>query len=190
MITLLLVMDPFGNIPDFLSVLSEVNPGRHRRIILREMGIAFVTLVIFLFFGRYILTGLHLSQYALSISGGVVLFIIALRMIFPSLKDQSAEEYAQEPMIVPLAIPMVAGPSSMAIVILFATQYPDRLHVWFGALAVAWLISTVVLVFSDQLGRIAGKRGLSAIERLMGLILTVMAVQMLLTGAREFAKTF
>ena len=183
----LLVMDPFGNIPAFLSMLSKLSPGRRRFIILREMVIALVILLIFLFFGRYILTGLHLSQTALTISGGILLFIIAIKMIFPeSKKVTSEEQIEEEPMVVPLAVPLIAGPSAMAMVILFSTQYPSLLLHWFFALIVAWTITGIILLSSDYLTKWLGIRSLKAIERLTGMILTVMAIQMLLTGIQEF----
>ena len=189
LITLLLVMDPFGNSAAFIAVLRDIEPARRRWIIFREMCIAFVILVIFLFLGRYILAGLHINQYALSISGGIILFIIALRMIFSGLKDHIVDPYDKEPLIVPLAVPMVAGPSAMAVVILFTTRYPEHTILWFGALVLAWVLSLVVLLFSDYLGRFLGDKGLGAVERLMGLILTVMAVQMFLSGIQDFIQT-
>jgi multiple antibiotic resistance protein len=185
-ITLFLVMDPFGNIPIFLSVLQNYDPGRRRRIMIRELVIALVVLTFFLFFGKYVLAGLHISEPALSISGGVILFLIAIRMIFPSKPEAEEPGDEGEPVIVPLAVPLVAGPSSMAMVILFSTQYPERLLSWFVALVIAWLAGLVVLLLSDSLRRFLGNRVLKAIERLMGMILTTMAVQMLLSGLGEF----
>jgi multiple antibiotic resistance protein len=184
-IALLLVMDPFGNIPVFLSILKNVEPHRKKKVILREMVIAFLVLVVFLFFGRYILSGLNISEPALNISGGVILFLIAVRMIFSS-QGGVMEENGEEPMIVPLAVPLIAGPSTMALVILFSTQYPERMGEWFLALLLAWSITSVVLFLADFFGKILGHRGLRAVEKLMGMILTVLAVQMLLTGIREY----
>ena len=185
-LTLILVMDPFGNIPVFLSLLSHFDARKRRRIIVREMLIAFAILVVFLFFGKYILAGLHISQPALSISGGVILFLVAIRMIFPGPTTRSETTADSEPVIVPLAVPLVAGPSAMAMVILFATQYPNRMLDWFAALSIAWATSSLVLFASDYLRKVFGSRALKAIERLMGMILTTLAVQMLLTGIRDF----
>jgi len=186
MITLILVMDPFGGVPVFLSQLSCVPPKRRKIIILREMAIALCILVLFLFFGNYILAGLSISEYALSISGGVILFLIALRMIFP--RDIPIEDSKQtdEPMVVPLAVPLIAGPSTIATVTLLTTQYPQSIFKWFFALLIAWSFSVIILLFSSFIGRLLGKRVLKAIERLMGMILTTLAVQMLLRGIREF----
>jgi multiple antibiotic resistance protein len=212
-ITLFLVLDPLGNIPIFLGVLGDVTPARRRAIILREMVIALAILTVFLFFGKYILQGMHISQPALSIGGGVVLFLIALRMIFPhrsapesggsaaeaagetaggstpGVADEGRRSGEDEPLIVPLAVPLIAGPSAMATLILFATQYPDRRTDWLIALVVAWLAAAAVLIPADFLRRVLGRRGLAATERLMGMILTTMAVQMLLSGIEMFVAS-
>ena len=124
-ITLILVMDPLGNIPIFLSTLNFVNPARRKFIILRETFIAFLILTAFLFFGQYILEGMQISEPALSIAGGIILFLIAIRMIFPSEENQQVKQHT-EPFIVPLAIPFIAGPSTMAMVMLFANQAPQK----------------------------------------------------------------
>lgn len=185
-ITLLLVMDPLGNIPLFLSMLNHVDPKRRQRIILREAFIALIILSLFLFFGQYILEGMHISQPALAIAGGIILFLIAIRMIFPHNGSEDKPRPKMEPFIVPLAVPLIAGPSTMTMVMLLANQAPYDTSRWFLALLAAWFITTVVLVFADFLRKILGERGLTAIERLMGMILTTMAVQMLLTGFEQF----
>lgn len=187
-ITLVLVMDPLGNVPLFLSVLNSVNPKRRQRIILRESFIAFIILALFLFFGQYILESMRISQPALSIAGGIILFLIAIRMIFPH-HDEDRSKQVGEPFIVPLAVPLIAGPSTMTMVMLLANQAPDAMGEWFMALATAWFITTVILVFSDVLRKLLGERGLIAIERLMGMILTTMAVQMFLTGFEQVLRT-
>ena len=188
-ITLFLVMDPLGNIPIFLSLLSHVEKRRRLKVIIREMVIALAILVVFLFFGRYILSALHIGEPALSIGGGIVLFLIALRMMFPSHRDTTAEYHGEEPLIVPLAVPLVAGPSAMATVILLATQDPNAMGNWLLALVIAWLVSAVVLLFAEVLRRYLGRRLINALERLMGMILTTLAVQMLLSGIRTYAES-
>ena len=188
-IALVLVMDPFGNLPVFISLLGDFEPKRRRRIIIREMLIALAVLTLFLFFGKYILAGLHISQPALSIAGGVILFLIALRMIFPGPTATPESSAGGEPMVVPLAVPLIAGPSTMATVILFSTRYPDRVLEWFSALAIAWAVTFGLLFASDVLARVLGTRGLKAIERLSGMILTTLAVQMLLSGIAEFLES-
>jgi multiple antibiotic resistance protein len=185
-ITLLLVMDPFGNIPLFLSLLKDVSSKRRRTIIIREMCIALAVLSVFLFFGKYILSGLDISEPALGISGGIILFLIALKMIFPKRNTSDDRQDETEPIIVPLAVPLIAGPSSMSIVILFSTQHPEKLLSWSIALIAAWTVCLCILLLSDLLSRLLGTRILKAIERLMGMILTTMAVQMLLRGVQKF----
>lgn len=185
-ITLILVMDPLGNIPLFLSALSHVEPKKRQRIILRESIIAFLILTLFLFFGQYILEGMHISQPALSIAGGIILFLIAIRMIFPVEGSIDHPRPKIEPFIVPLAVPLIAGPSTMTMVMLLASQGPYDLLRWFIALTIAWLITTTILMFAHYLRKILGERGLTAVERLMGMILTTMAVQMFLTGFGQF----
>ncbi len=187
-ITLFLVMDPLGNIPIFLSVLRDVPEERRRAIIVREMLIALVVLAVFLFFGRYILAGLQISEESLRIGGGTVLFLIALRMIFPPRPSYDGDLPEAEPLVVPLAVPLVAGPSAMATVVLFATQHPDRLPEWFISLGVAWIASAVVLTGADGLRKRLGNRGIAALERLMGMILITLSVEMLLDGIAQFAE--
>lgn len=191
-ITLFLVMDPLGNIPVFLAILEEIEPRRRLPIIVREMLMALGILVIFLFFGRYILTGLNISEPALRIGGGVVLFLIALRMIFPrrdsSTGSGARAEYVpgEEPLLVPLAVPLIAGPSAMAMVILFSTQYPDRGVDWLVALLIAWFASSLILLSAEALRKYLGRSVIRAVERLMGMILITLAVEMLLGGIESY----
>lgn len=182
---LLLVMDPLGNIPLFMVTLKNVPPSKRKRVLLRECLIALLVLLTFLFAGKYILNGMQLSNAALGISGGIILFLIALKMIFPRNNTES-EDTTKEPFIVPLAIPFIAGPSSMAVVMLIATRHPHHILTSFGAVILAWSISTTVLYSSEPLSKLLKERGLAAIERLMGMILTTMAVQMLLNGIKDF----
>jgi multiple antibiotic resistance protein len=185
-ITLILVMDPLGNIPIFLTILNKIDPKKRKRITLRETFIAFIILLMFLFFGKYILASLSLSAPALGIAGGIILFLIAIKMIFP---DENPHTYASdkgEPLVVPLAIPLVAGPSAMALVMLLANQEPEHIWWWALALFISFAVCSVILVFADSLRKVLGERGLIAIERLMGMILTTMAVQMFLTGIENF----
>ncbi len=188
-IMLILVMDPFGNIPIFISVLSSVDPAHRRKVIIREMIIALGILVIFLFFGKYILKGMHISEPALSISGGIILFLIALKMIFPHSAQNHGEDYGLDPFIVPLAVPMIAGPSAMTMVILLSTGNPGKIWMIFISLIIAWSFTALILISAEKTSALLGKKFLTAIERLMGMILTTMAIQMLLSGIRDFLKT-
>lgn len=183
-ITLLLVMDPLGNIPAFLAALNSVPARRRQKVILRESLIAFAILTFFLFFGQLVLDGMQISRPALSISGGIILFLVSIRMIFPDERIDKSKEQG-EPFIVPLAVPFLAGPSTMTMVMLLANQEPDRMTLWFVALSIAWFFTAGILVFADFFRKIMGERGLIAAERLMGMILTTMAVQMFLTGFME-----
>lgn len=181
-ITLILVMDPLGNIPIFLSILNTVEASRRIPILLRESLIAFFVLVLFLLCGRLIMKGLNVSQPALEIAGGIVLFLISLKMVFPTNEDSSRERMIGEPFVVPLAIPLLAGPSALATVLLFATEEPTKLPIWFVAIAFASIVSTLILLFANSLRRLLGQKGLIAIERLMGMILITLSVQMFLSG--------
>jgi len=184
---LFLVMDPLGNIPIFLSVLEGVAPQRRTRVLIRELLLALIVLALFLFFGQYLLGFLQLSEHSIRIAGGIILFLIALKMVFPvSRSAHAAEEIHGEPLLVPLAIPMVAGPSAMAVVMLLATNEPDRMPEWLIALFAAWLLSSIILVSANSLKRLLGRRGLIAMERLMGMLLIALAVQMLLEGVSAY----
>ncbi|MDC7124732.1 MAG: MarC family protein [Spirochaetales bacterium] len=196
-ITLILIMDPFGNIPIFLSELDGIPSVRRRIIIIRESIFAFIILTFFLFFGRIILNGLHVSQPALSVSGGIILFLIAIKMIFPGKigstngSKEKAEEGIdktadEEPMFVPLAVPMLAGPSAIAFVILSSGQYPGHRLSLLAALAIASGVCTCILLLSEAIRKLLGNQAIRAIERLMGMILTTMSIQMLLTGLTDF----
>lgn len=188
-LTLFLVMDSLGNIPLFISVLRNVDDSRRRTVILREMFIALGVLTLFLFFGRLLLTGLQISEASLSMGGGVVLFLIALKMIFPSSENSIAGGVPHgDPVVVPLAVPLIAGPSSIATVMLISTQHPDRMPVWFLALFLSWLASCLILVSADRLRRRLGSSFLTAIERLMGMILVTLSFEMLIGGLTRFLE--
>lgn len=190
-ILLLLVTDPFGNVPLFVSALANVAPARRWKVVVRECAIAFALLLVFMFFGRHFLAALQLSEVALRIGGGVILFLIALRMVFPQpggvLGD--AGDAQHEPFIVPLAIPALAGPSALATVLLFSSNNSVEIMLHVGALSLVAVIWLVVLLGAERMQRALGPRVMTAFERLMGLILTAMAVEMLLAGIRAYLKT-
>jgi multiple antibiotic resistance protein len=188
-VTLFLVMDPLGNVPMFLALLKDLEPRRRRRVIVREMLIALLIMAIFLFFGSSVLGFLGLKSETISIAGGIVLFLIALRMVFPQEGGVMGEMPGGEPFIVPLAIPFVAGPSTLATLILFSQQQGHLIESSL-AMLIAWLATAVILIFSTKFYRILGDRGLAAMERLMGMLLIMIAVQMLLNGVLEFAADF
>src|SRR5688572_24187756 len=171
-------MDPLGNIPLFLSVLKSVRPERRRRILLREILLAYLVLLAFLFFGSYLLQFLQLEQDTISIAGGIVLFLIAVRMIFPRERFGESDELEGEPFLVPLAVPLIAGPSTLAVLLLLQRSSSGQPVALLVALTIAWVASAAVLLSSTFLYRILRERGLIAIERLMGMVLVMMSVQM------------
>ncbi len=179
---LLLVIDPIGNIPVFLTTLQGVPQRRHRPIIVRELLIALGVLVVFMFSGRALLRALQISEPSLTVAGGVLLFLIALRMVFPRGEGMYDLNIKGEPFIVPLAVPFVAGPSAMASVLLISSGEPERRLEWLLALLLAWAITGTTLYLASDLRRLLGDRVLTAVERLMGMILVAISVQMLMTG--------
>lgn len=179
-------MDPVGNTPVFLSLLSGFEPRRAKAVVVRELIFALGVLIAFLFAGSYILQVLQVTEPALSISGGIILFLIALKMIFTDVHEMFGKAPEGEPFFVPLAVPLIAGPSAMATVLLLMARQPDRWPNWLLAIFCAWLASGTILYFATSLGRILGERGTSAMQRLFGMLLTTVAVQMFLTGIRQF----
>lgn len=185
-VLLLLITDPFGNIPVFANALKNVPPERRARVILRENLIAFGLLLSFMFMGQSFLQLMGLRETSLQMAGGVVLFLIALRMIFPPPPRPEAE-FVGEPLIVPLAIPAIAGPSALATVILLVSRAPERRLEWIAALALTIAISSVVLLLAERIQRLLGERFVVAVERLMGLILVAVAVEMMVRAAQTLA---
>jgi multiple antibiotic resistance protein len=186
---LFLVMDPLGNIPLFLAALRDVEPHRRRRVIIREALIALSVLVAFLFAGRLILQLLNISEPALTAAGGVILMLIALRMIFPAPDYSLREEVRGEPFIVPLAIPYIAGASALATELLLMSREPERWLDWLAALVIAWIVTTVILYFASGMSRFLHQNGLIAIERLMGMVLVTVAMEMLMAGLRLYLRS-
>ena len=189
-ILLLLVTDPFGNVPLFVSALRSVPQDRRWRVVVRECLITFVLLLLFMFFGRHFLAALQLSDIALRIGGGVILFLIALRMVFPQPGGLFGDtETDHEPFIVPLAIPALAGPSALATVLLFSSHSTLDVLLHVAALSAVALVWLIVLLGAERMQQALGERAMIAFERLMGLILTAMSVEMLLAGIREYVAS-
>jgi multiple antibiotic resistance protein len=181
-VLLFFVMDPIGNIPLFLSALRPVAPARRLWVVGRELLIAYGLLIGFLFAGRPVLSQLGISEPALTIAGGIVLFLIAIRMVFPAAHGTLGEPSEGEPFIVPLAIPYVAGPSALATVLLMTSRDPGRHIEWLVAVSAAWLASAAILLLGAKISDVLGDKGVTAIERLMGMLLVAAAVQMFLDG--------
>ena len=186
---LFLVMDPLGNIPLFLTALRDVAPERRRSVIVREAFIALAVLVVFLFAGRFILQLLRVSEPALTVAGGIILMLIALRMIFPTPDHSLREEISGEPFIVPLAVPYIAGASALATELLLMSREPHRWLDWLTAVLMAWTATTVILYFASGMARFLHQNGLIAIERLMGMVLVTIATEMLMAGMRLYLQT-
>ncbi len=191
-ILLLFILDPFGNIPILLSVLKNVDKQKHLKIIAREMLIGLFILVVFLFFGEAFLDLFGLETQAVTIAGGIIFFIIAIRMIFPDPHGHSlfVSKNDDEPMVVPIAIPMVSGPASIATLMLLSKSYPNDTASIFISVLLAWIVTSIILLSAPKLFKLLRRKGLTALERLMGMLLLMMAVEMFIRGIRELIPTF
>lgn len=186
-ILLLLVLDPFGSLPIFIPIMHGVAPERRAWVAVREVGIAFGVLLAFMVFGQGFLRLMSLSERSLEVAGGVILLMVAIRMIFtPEGGSVYGVPDGREPLIFPLAVPLLAGPSAMASVLLLASRQPDRLTSWMAALLCAMLVSGAVLLLCARLRRWLGDSVVAAIEKLMGLVLTAIAVEMILAGLKRY----
>ncbi len=183
---LFLIMDPLGNLPIVLSILKHIDPKRRRKVLIRELIFALLILMLFLFAGQSILRFLHVQPETLSISGGIILFIIAIKMIFPSGGSITGLAAGEEPFIVPMAIPMIAGPSVIAALLLLSSQHPNKLADLSVSVLIAWGATFLILMFYGFFNRLLGERGLKAVERLMGLLLVMISTQMFLDGVKSY----
>ena len=191
-ILLLFILDPFGNIPLLLSVLKNVDDSKKMPIIIRELLIGLAILILFLFFGEKILDIFGLEQQAITIAGGIIFFIISLKMIFPDPNGKGifTTNSEDELLIVPIAMPMISGPGAIATVILLAKSHPHQISSVLASILLAWTITSVILILSPQLSKILKPKGLTAMERLMGMLLLMMSVEMFIRGVRELMPTF
>lgn len=184
-VLLFLVLDPFGNVPFFLCILKELPDKKRSQVIVREMLVALVVLIVFLFGGQYLMTVLQISEPSLSIAGGIVLFLIAIKMIFGEYEHAFSGNDNAEPFIVPLAVPAIAGPSAMATILLLMAREPHRWAEWLLALLLAWFSCGLIVLTSSKLHRLLGDRVLTAFERLMGMLLITVAVEMFIKGTQR-----
>jgi multiple antibiotic resistance protein len=184
---LLFLMDPFGNMATFQSILGRVPEGQRHRVLVRELIFAYGLLVVFLFSGEAVMRALGLKQPAITVAGGVVLFLIAIDMVFPS-RGLKAAEGNEEPFIVPLAMPLIAGPSTIASILLLVSKHPGRQLEWWLALTAAWAVMAGILLASGWLLPKLGSKGARALEKLTGMLLIMLAIQMLLDGLKEALK--
>ena len=185
-ILLLLVLDPLGSLPVFIPIMRDVPAERRRWVALREVAIAFVVLFAFMFFGDAFLRVMRLSERSLEVAGGVILLMVSIRMIFSHADGVYGTSEGKEPFIFPLAIPLLAGPSAMATVLLLASRQPERVMAWVGALSCAMAVSGAVLLLCARIRRLLGDSVVAALEKLMGLVLTAIAVEMILAGLKRY----
>jgi MarC family membrane protein len=188
-VLLFFVIDPFGLIPIYAALMSRVPVERRLPVLIRELLIALVVLIVFLFAGKHLLSAMHISEPALIIAGALILFLIALPMIFPSIKLSMDTETSAEPFIVPLATPLFAGPSALTLVMLIGSSREGSWPEWLGTVVVAWLAASTVMLLGNVITARIGARGLIALERLMGMFLVAMAVEMLLSGISRYSAT-
>ena len=190
-ITLILVMDPFGNIPLFITALKRVPTERRNKVLLRELLIALLIMMLFLFAGAKMLAWLGIAKYSLGVSGGIVLFIMSIKLVFNSLEDEQTQvnQKDEEPFVVPLAIPLIAGPASLSMLLIMSAGAPSKVLYLFIAVLVASFLNGVVLLLSFPLSNILGRRGLIALERLTGLLMVLISVNMMMGGISEFVKS-
>ncbi|MDY3911383.1 MarC family protein [Candidatus Avelusimicrobium fimicolum] len=184
-ITLALVMDGFGNIPLFIAALKKVAPERRKTVLIRELAIALIIMVAFLFLGKWFLRAFGIHEYSLSIAGGIILFIISVKLVFGGDEEPKNDPKEDEPFVVPLAIPLVAGPAALSMVMITAAQQSNK-FITLGAVIVASIINSIILMASFPISNLLGKRGLIAIERLTGMILILMSVDMVMGGISTF----
>ena len=184
-ITLALVMDGFGNIPLFIAALKKVAPERRKTVLIRELAIALIIMVAFLFLGKWFLRAFGIHEYSLSIAGGIILFIISVKLVFGGDEEPKNGPKEDEPFVVPLAIPLVAGPAALSMVMITAAQQSNK-FITLGAVIVASIINSIILMASFPISNLLGKRGLIAIERLTGMILILMSVDMVMGGISTF----
>ncbi|MFH2036633.1 MAG: MarC family protein [Candidatus Zixiibacteriota bacterium] len=187
-LTLFLIMDPFGNIPLFIPILEKVRPERRRKVLIRELFLALAVIAVFILSGKYLMGLLGLRQESVAIAGGIILFLISIKMVFPKHDTEIRQDMEEEPLLVPMAVPLIAGPSMLAVLLLFSSAGNPPLMELLLAALLAWGGTFVVLVLSTYLYKFFAKRGLIAMERLMGMILVVLAVQLFLDGVTTYLK--
>lgn len=185
---LFLIMDPIGNVSSFLSLVKEIPPKRQLWIVIREMLIALFFMLLFNEIGEYIFNILQISDPVIRLSSGLILFLVAIKILFPSVDSPRANLPQGEPFVIPLAIPLIAGPALLATIMLYAHDTDSEL-LMIGAIFAAWIAASIVLLASPFLKRVLGNNGLMACERLMGMILVLLAIQRFAEGVQLFIKS-
>lgn len=187
-LVLFLIMDPLGNLSAFHSMVKELDPKRQYWIIFREMMIALGVMLFFNYVGEYIFNFLDLSETTVRLSSGVVLFLIAVKILFTSHDSPRANLPKGEPFIFPLAVPLIAGPALMATIMLYA-HLEHVQSIMLLAIFIAWLLSALIFFFAGPIKRVLGDNGLMACERLIGMVLVLVAIQRLMEGVLLFWAT-
>lgn len=188
-VTLFLLMDPFGNLSSYLSMVEGISPRRRRWIVLREMSIALIVTLIFYLIGEFVLSTLKISEPTVRVTSGVILFLIALKILFPSHDSLRANLPKEEPFVTPLAIPLIAGPALLASIMLFAVSEVEHTPL-LTAIFLAWIPASLVLFFATSIHKTLGQNGLDAIERMMGMVLILLAIQRTLEGVQTFIPLY
>jgi len=183
---LFVVVDPIGNLPFVQAILGPLSRRDYRRVITREVLIAFLVLLCFALAGERVLGLLGVERSSLHVAGGVILFLISLKMIFKSSAAIFENGYRDDPLLVPIAVPAVAGPSAITTLLILRTQQHVPLGSILAALGLVLLLTYLTLLLGRPISKALGSRGISALEKLMGLLLNLIAVDMILGGVRSF----
>lgn len=187
-LTFFLVTNPIGNSPTILSLVKEFEFERQKKILFREAIFSLILALFFQFFGEMFLSLLQVKNYALSVTGGVLLILVSLKMIFVSNTKNAVEHLRQEPFIVPIATPLLSGPGLLTIIMLYSAQENNNLKIFF-AILIAWIGVIGVLLAAPYMQRILGRRGMTALEQLMGMILSMISMDMIVRGAALFVES-
>lgn len=187
-VILFLIMDPIGNISSFLHMVQELPPRRVRWVVFREMLIALIFMLVFNFLGEYIFVVLQLDKPTVEVASAIVLFLTAIKILFPASNSLRANLPVGEPFIIPLAVPLIAGPSLLATIMLLAHLETSQSGMLL-AIIIAWVLAMLVLLSARQLQRYLGSNGLMAGERLTGMLLVMLAIQRGMEGLSAFIDT-
>lgn len=182
---LFLIIDPMGNVSAYLRLMKEIPKERQTRVAVREMAIALLFMLLFNELGEVLFQFLGLSEIGLRIASGVILFIIALKILFPTKENLRSQEFPGEPFIFPLAVPLLAGPALLATIMLYANLEPSQ-PVMLAAIFIAWGAASLILFFSAFFQRVLGNNGLAACERLMAMLLVLISIQRIAAGIQLF----
>jgi multiple antibiotic resistance protein len=187
-LTMLFVVNPFGCVPIFVSLVKDFEPKRQRLILFRESVFGGILALVLLWAGRGFLQAIHIEDYAVNLSGGILIFLVAISMIFPEshkpVKEKNKDRQKKEPFVVPIATPLLAGGGFFAVLMNLVNAAPTFDVAL--ALLITWLIVIPVSVSAAYLQKLLGKRGLLVLEQLMGMMLTMLAIQIILGGVNGF----